>query len=173
MIHIERTSYVERLMKAMLCPYCGSREDHVLDSREAADGKIIRRRRECKECSRRFTTFEQIEETQLYVVKSNASREPFSRDKVLKGLHLACTGRPVNSSDLEEIADDIERMLYNRLEKEVHSREIGDLVMERLRTLDQVAYVRFASVYKQFEDATEFRDIVNMLTRKSKKETER
>ena len=152
----------------MRCPFCGSNDDKVLDSREAPDGTHIKRRRECKHCSRRFTTFEQIEEMALYVVKSDGRREPFSREKILRGLQLSCTGRPVSHQTLEEIAGDIERMLYNRLEREVQSREVGDLVMERLRSLDQVAYVRFASVYRQFEDATQFRELVNVLRRKTK-----
>ena len=152
----------------MRCPFCGANEDKVLDSREAPDGSTIKRRRECKLCSRRFTTFEQIEEMALFVVKSDNRREPFSREKVLRGLQLACTGRPVSQQTLEEIAEDIERMLYNRLEREVPSREVGDLIMEKLKALDHVAYVRFASVYKQFEDATQFREIVNMLRRRSK-----
>jgi transcriptional repressor NrdR len=152
----------------MLCPFCGAKEDKVLDSRESPDGKNIRRRRECKECGRRYTTFEQIEEMVLYVVKSNLKREPFSREKILKGLRLACTGRPISAQVMEDITTDIERMLFNRLEREVASREIGDMVMERLRTLDQVAYVRFASVYRQFEDATEFRKLVNMLQKKTR-----
>jgi len=150
----------------MLCPFCGENEDKVLDSREAPDGTTIKRRRECKACGRRFTTHEQIEEMVVYVVKSNGRREQFSRDKILKGLRLSCTGRPVSSETLEETAADIERMLYNRLEREVPSREIGDMVMERLRALDHVAYVRFASVYKQFEDATQFKEIVNMLRKR-------
>ncbi len=153
----------------MRCPFCGANDDKVLDSREAPDGATIKRRRECKECGRRFTTFEQIEEMVLYVVKSNGSREVFERKKVLSGMKLACTGRPVSTERLEEVAEDIERLLYNRLEREVPSREIGDLVMERLRTLDQVAYVRFASVYLQFEDATQFKEIVTMLRRRGKK----
>lgn len=152
----------------MKCPYCGTNDDKVLDSREAPDGAHIKRRRECKHCSRRFTTFEQIEEMALYVVKSDGRREPFSREKILRGLQLSCTGRPISQETLEEIAGDIERMLYNRLEREVPSREVGDLVMERLRSLDHVAYVRFASVYKQFEDATQFREIVNMLRKRTK-----
>lgn len=153
---------------AVKCPFCGLLEDKVLDSREAADGSAVRRRRECKACGRRFTTFEQIEELTLYVAKSSGRREPFSRAKILQGLRLACTGRPVSADALEEIAADIERLLHNRLVPEVPSREIGDLVMERLRTIDQVAYVRFASVYRQFEDATQFREIVNMLRRRVK-----
>lgn len=152
----------------MRCPFCGSKEDKVLDSRESPEGETIKRRRECKTCGRRYTTFEQIEEMVLFVVKSDGKREPFDRRKVLKGLALACTGRPVSQETLEEVAGDIERKLFNRLEREVPSSEIGEMVMERLRTLDQVAYVRFASVYRQFEDATQFRDIVNMLRKRQK-----
>ena len=152
----------------MTCPFCGSREDKVLDSREATDGATIRRRRECKSCGRRFTTFEQIEEMVVYVVKRSGRREPFSREKVMRGLQLACTGRPVSQDALDDIVADIERMVFNRLEREVPAVEVGEMVMERLRTLDQVAFVRFASVYRQFEDATEFKQIVNMLRRKSR-----
>lgn len=152
----------------MRCPFCGSKEDKVLDSRESPDGDTIKRRRECKHCGRRYTTFEQIEELVLYVVKSDNSREPFRREKVLKGMQIACTGRPVPQDTLEHAAEEIERMLYNRLEREVPSKEIGEMVMERLRSIDQVAYVRFASVYRQFEDATQFKEIVNMLRKKAK-----
>ncbi|HSV72710.1 MAG TPA: transcriptional regulator NrdR [Chthonomonadales bacterium] len=149
----------------MRCPFCRAREDRVLDSREAPDGTTIRRRRECKSCGRRYTTFEQIEEMVVYVAKRNGRREPFSRQKILAGLRLACKGRPVSPTVLDDMADEIERLLYNRLEKEVPSVEIGEMVMERLRTIDQVAYVRFASVYRQFEDATQFKEIVNRLGR--------
>jgi transcriptional repressor NrdR len=152
----------------MRCPFCGANEDKVLDSRESSDGTAIKRRRECKQCGRRFTTLEKIEEITLFVIKNNNKREEFDRKKILNGMKLACKGRPVSNETLEEIAADIERMLYNRLEREVTSREIGEMVMERLRTLDQVAYVRFASVYKQFEDATQFREIVNLLRKKTK-----
>ncbi len=152
----------------MRCPFCGSKEDKVLDSRESTEGETIKRRRECKGCGRRYTTFEQIEEMVLFVVKSDGKREQFDRRKVLKGLELACTGRPVNQQTLEEVAEDIERKLFNRLEREIPSSEVGEMVMERLRALDQVAYVRFASVYRQFEDATQFRDIVNMLRKRQK-----
>jgi transcriptional repressor NrdR len=152
----------------MRCPFCGGREDKVLDSRESPDGAMIKRRRECKLCGRRFTTFEQVEEIVLYVIKKSGKREPFDRKKILNGLKLACTGRPVSQEALEEMAADIERMLFNRMEREIPSAEVGELVMERLRTLDHVAFVRFASVYKQFEDATQFREIVNMLRKKAK-----
>jgi transcriptional repressor NrdR len=152
----------------MKCPYCGQDDDAVLDSRPLHDGEAIKRRRECKHCGRRFTTFETIEELQLTVVKKPdreglARRETFDRGKLLRSLRVACQKRNISEETLQEIADDIERTLTNRLDKEVPSSEIGELVMEHLRQLDQVAYVRFASVYRQFEDATQFRDIVNLL----------
>jgi transcriptional repressor NrdR len=152
----------------MRCPFCGSREDKVLDSRESAEGETIKRRRECKMCGRRFTTFEQIEELQLQVVKRDGRRESFRRENILHGMQLACKGRPVSTDRLYAAAEDIERKLYNRLEREVSAQEIGEMVMEELRHIDQVAYVRFASVYRQFEDAAQFRDIVNLLRKRSR-----
>ena len=140
-----------------------------METRTLNDGASIKRRRECETCGRRFTTMEEIEELQLFVVKSDNKRQPFDRKKIVTGMELACKGRRVNSNLLEEAAQDIERMLCNRLEKEVSSKEVGELVMERLKALDHVAYVRFASVYRQFEDATQFKEIVNMLRRRSKK----
>ncbi len=150
----------------MRCPFCGSTEDKVLDSRESQGGDAVRRRRECKACGRRFTTFEQIETMELYVVKRGGRREPFSREKVLQGMRIACKGRPVSAEALEDAATDIERVLLNRLEREVSSQDIGELVVERLRVIDQVAFVRFASVYRQFEDATQFREIVDRLRKR-------
>ena len=152
----------------MKCPFCGiQNRDHVLETRTLNDGAAIKRRRECEACGRRFTTLEEIEELQLFVVKSDNRRVPFDRNKIVRGMQLACTGRDISVESLEEAAQDIERMLYNRLEKEVPSREIGEMVMDRLKSLDQVAYVRFASVYRQFEDATQFKEIVNLLRRRS------
>jgi len=156
----------------MKCPFCGTVDhDKVLDSRPVRDNSAIKRRRECESdrggCGRRFTTFENIEELQLYVIKKNGAREPFDRSKVLGSLLVALKKRPVSTTKIDEIVDDIERTLSNRIDKEVPSVDIGELVMDHLRALDQVAYVRFASVYKQFEDATQFRDIVNMLRRKT------
>jgi transcriptional repressor NrdR len=156
----------------MKCPYCGHDDDAVLDSRPLHDGEAIKRRRECKHCGRRFTTFETIEEMQLTVVKKPdregfPRREPFDRSKLLRSLRVATQKRPVTSAQIEDAVDDIERTLTNRLDKEVPSTDIGEMVMERLSKLDQVAYVRFASVYRQFEDATQFRDIVNLLKRQS------
>ena len=152
----------------MKCPYCGHDDDAVLDSRPMREGEAIKRRRECKRCERRFTTFETIEEMQLMVVKKpdrdgHQRREPFDRNKLLRSLRVACQKRPISEETLQTITDDIERTLANRLDKEVPSAEIGEMVMENLSRLDQVAYVRFASVYRQFEDATQFRDIVNLL----------
>lgn len=147
----------------MKCPYCGQNNDKVLDSRSVRDGEGIRRRRECLECGRRFTTYEEIEELRLVVVKKDERREPFDRSKLLKGMITACEKRPVSVAQLEAAADEIERTLYNRGEKEVRSSEIGDMVIEKLRRLDQVAYVRFASVYRQFEDVTQFKELVEVL----------
>jgi transcriptional repressor NrdR len=154
----------------MRCPYCGEVDrDKVLDSRPYRDNSAIKRRRECEHerggCGRRFTTFEEIEELRLTVVKKDGVRELFDRGKLLGSLQVAVKKRPVSSEQLDEAVDEIERSLINRQEKEVSSREVGELVMEQLKRLDQVAYVRFASVYRQFEDATQFRDIVNILRR--------
>jgi transcriptional repressor NrdR len=154
----------------MKCPFCGVlNRDRVLETRTLNEGAAIKRRRECEACGRRFTTQEEIEELQLFVIKSNNRREPFDRKKIVHGMQLACKGREISTETLDAAAQDIERMLYNRLEKEVSSREIGEMVMDQLKALDQVAYVRFASVYRQFEDATQFREIVNMLRRRSPK----
>ncbi|HEY3297907.1 MAG TPA: transcriptional regulator NrdR [Armatimonadota bacterium] len=147
----------------MKCPYCGHKDDKVLDSRNIKEGEGIRRRRECLECNRRFTTYEQIEDMRLMVVKKDQRREPFDRSKILKGMLTACEKRPVSVEQLETAADEIERALYNRGEKEVGSSEVGDMVIEKLRQRDQVAYVRFASVYRQFEDVTQFKEIIEVL----------
>ena len=154
----------------MKCPFCGTQnKDHVLETRTLNDGAEIKRRRECEACGRRFTTIEEIEELQLFVVKSDNRREVFSRKKIVEGMWLACKGRKISLETLDEAAQDIERMLYNRLEKEVSSREVGEMVMEKLKGIDHVAYVRFASVYRQFEDATQFKEIVDLLRRRNKK----
>lgn len=153
----------------MKCPFCGVvNRDHVLETRTLAEGAAIKRRRECESCGRRFTTIEEIEELQLYVVKSDGRREPFDVNKIIHGIRLACKGRSISTDALEQIAQDTERKLYNRLEKEVPSREIGEMVMERLRSLDHVAYVRFASVYRQFEDPAQFKEIVDMLRKSNR-----
>lgn len=155
----------------MTCPYCRNQEDRVLDSRASRDGLAIRRRRECLACGRRFTTYEQIEEIRPTVVKRDGRREPFARDKVLRGLYLACRKRPVSAEDVEKAADEIEAEVTG-LSREVKSSQIGEMVMKRLRSLDEVAYVRFASVYRQFKDATEFLRFVSELDTKSGSETD-
>ena len=147
----------------MKCPYCGHKIDKVLDSRTTREGEGIRRRRECLQCSRRFTTYEEIEDIRLTVVKKDERRQPFDRSKVLHGMLTACEKRPVSVVEIEAAADEIERVLYNKGDKEVASTEIGDMVIEKLKQCDQVAYVRFASVYRQFEDVTQFKEIVDVL----------
>ena len=140
----------------MKCPFCNSRKDRVVDSRESREGAVIRRRRECLSCERRFTSYETVEEVPFMVVKRDGRREPFDRRKLLAGLHRACEKRPVPVKELEEIVLEIENRTQEREEREIDTREIGGIVMERLRTLDQVAYVRFASVYRRFEDIDQF-----------------
>jgi transcriptional repressor NrdR len=140
----------------MRCPHCGHLEDRVVDSREAADGQATRRRRECLGCSRRFTTYERIEEILPVVVKKDGRREPFDRKKIQEGLVRACQKRPVSSAQLEALMTGVERQVQELGEKEIQSRFIGEAVMARLRELDPVAFVRFASVYRAFEDVGDF-----------------
>ena len=149
----------------MKCPFCGHTEDRVVDSRVGRDGEFIRRRRECLKCHRRYTTYEYIEDVLPHVVKRDGRREPFDRQKVLRGLEIACRKRPVAMERLEQVADAIERELYDRGEHEVQAAAVGEMVMEALRGLDPVAYVRFASVYRHFRDIGEFmselKDLLN------------
>ncbi|MGA1779765.1 MAG: transcriptional regulator NrdR [Planctomycetota bacterium] len=140
----------------MKCPTCGSLEDRVIDSRTAGDGSAIRRRRVCQSCSRRFTTYERIEWNPPLVIKKDTSREPFSRDKVLSGLRKACEKRPVPADRLELAVDKVERMVQESGETEILAVRIGEMLVEELKQIDQVAYVRFASVYRQFRDARDF-----------------
>ncbi|NMO95471.1 transcriptional regulator NrdR [Paenibacillus lemnae] len=140
----------------MKCPYCGFAGTKVLDSRPANENKSIRRRRECEQCSRRFTTFEMVEETPLMVIKKDGSREEFSREKVLRGLIRACEKRPVSADQLDLMVSEVEKSLRNTAAAEVESNEIGELLMEQLYAVDEVAYVRFASVYRQFKDINMF-----------------
>lgn len=147
----------------MKCPFCGDQNDRVLESRLIRDGEAIRRRRECLGCGRRYSTFEEIEERRVMVVKRDGRREPFDRAKVLRGMTVACEKRPVSTETLNAAVDRIERTVYDRGELEIESREIGEMVMEELRHIDQVAYVRFASVYRQFEDVGQFKEIVDVL----------
>lgn len=142
----------------MRCPYCKANNDRVVDSRTSGEADVIRRRRECLECGGRFTTYEKAGEATLRVVKKDGSRVPFDRDKLLEGLLVACHKRPIETSALESIVTDIESQLHEMFDKEVASKFIGHLVMEALRGLDQVAYVRFASVYREFKDVNQFLD---------------
>lgn len=142
----------------MRCPYCSYIESKVIDSRPTEENNSIRRRRECIKCGKRFTTYEKLETVALVVVKKDDSRQPFNRDKVLKGIMTACEKRPISIVQMEKVADDIEGELSQSMEREVRSTRIGEMVMEKLRDLDEVAYVRFASVYKQFEDLSTFMD---------------
>jgi len=140
----------------MKCPACGYEEDKVVDSRPAQDGRAIRRRRECLNCHERFTTYEYIEQGTLTVIKSSGQREPFDRYKLLYGIKLACNKRPVSAKEIEAMVDDIENLIKARFKAEVTSQDIGELVMEKLRQTDEIAYVRFASVYRKFKDKAEF-----------------
>lgn len=140
----------------MKCPYCGHLQDKVVDSRESREGEVIRRRRECLECGRRFTSYERVDEVPYMVVKKDGRRERFERQKLIAGLLKACEKRPVRVSALEAVADRVESTLQERPDKEIATTEIGQLVMEDLRQLDKVAYVRFASVYRHFRDIGEF-----------------
>ena len=147
----------------MRCAFCGFAESRVLDSRPVEEGRSIRRRRECQECGRRFTTYERLEEVPLIVVKTDNRRELFDSTKMLKGLIKACDKRSVPVTVLEQMVNDIERDLRNSLEREISSKQIGELVMQHLRKVDQVAYVRFASVYRNFEDISTFVEEIRKL----------
>ena len=141
---------------AMRCPFCGHIEDKVVDSREAREGDTIRRRRECLACSKRFTSYERVEEVPVLIVKKDGRREPFDKNKLLKGMMAACQKRPVRLSRLEELANDIHSTLLEQPDREVHSITLGQMAMDGLKTIDSVAYVRFASVYREFKDLSEF-----------------
>lgn len=140
----------------MRCPFCKADNDKVVDSRGAEAGAVIRRRRECLECSRRYTTYERVEEIPLRVIKKDGAREPFERRKIFEGMVKACEKRPVSVERLDQIVQEIERDLADIADREVTSREVGEMVMQKLRDLDQVAYVRFASVYRAFKDINQF-----------------
>ena len=140
----------------MKCPFCGSSKDRVVDSRESGSGDAIRRRRECQQCGRRFTSYERIEEIPYLVVKRDGRREAFDRAKLMAGLHRACEKRPVSAKELTKLVDDVEQVVQDSPDREIETRVIGELVMERLKALDKVAYVRFASVYRRFEDVQAF-----------------
>ncbi len=155
----------------MRCPYCGSEELKVIDSRSAGDA-AIRRRRQCEECSKRFTTYEKIETLPLMVVKKDNSREAFDRDKLINRVLRSAYKRPVSAAQIEELADDIENAALESLNWEITSQEIGEMVMERLRQLDEVSYVRFASVYREFKDVNSFmQELRGLMDQHQKKES--
>jgi transcriptional repressor NrdR len=151
------------------CPFCGYSDSKVVDSRPADDSNSIRRRRECLECGKRFTTYEKIEEVPLMVVKKSGQREVFNPNKILVGMIKACEKRPIAMDKLEAVVRDIEKELLNTMEREVTTKYIGELVMERLRKIDPVAYVRFASVYREFKDIDTFMEELQALLRKNQK----
>lgn len=151
----------------MKCPYCGYAESKVVDSRSTEDNKAIRRRRECLGCKKRYTTYEKIEDLPILVVKKNMDREYFDRNKILNGLIKACQKRPVSRQQLESITDDIEKSINNKMITEISSSDIGEMVMKRLKDIDEVSYVRFASVYRQFKDINTFmEEIKNLISKK-------
>lgn len=147
----------------MKCPFCGYEESKVIDSRPTDEGERIRRRRECLKCAKRFTTYEIIESLPIIVIKKDKSREAFNRDKLMTGLLRACEKRPVSIDTLDNMIDEIESIIQNSLDREVSSEKIGELVMEKLKGIDEVAYVRFASVYRQFKDINTFMIELNKL----------
>ncbi len=140
----------------MRCPFCHHKDSKVLDSRATEEGASIRRRRECTKCNRRFTTYERLDQVPFMIVKKDGRREAFSRDKILNGVLKACEKRPISPDQIEKMIDDIEKDVRNTTEREITSNEVGEIVMERLKELDEVAYVRFASVYRQFKDINSF-----------------
>jgi transcriptional repressor NrdR len=154
----------------MKCPYCKTNNDRVIDSRTSGDAFVVRRRRECLECGKRFTTYEKVEDTPLRVIKKDLSRDTFDRSKILKGVLKACEKRSVSTDRLEEMVNKIEAQLYEMFDKEVSSKFIGRLVMDELREIDQVAYVRFASVYREFKDINQFLDELKPLLATSEQE---
>lgn len=142
----------------MRCPFCSGLEDRVIDSRPTDDHTTIRRRRECLSCGQRFTTYEKVEKLGLFVVKKDGSRQAFDREKLIRGILKSCEKRPVTRQEIEDLVDGIEQSAMNQMKREITSQEIGDEVLKRLRELDQVAYIRFASVYREFQDLSSFVD---------------
>ena len=151
----------------MKCPFCGHSESKVIDSRPAEEGASIRRRRECLACSKRFTTYETVESLPMVVVKKDGSRQNFDKQKILTGLQHSCVNRPVPIAELERITNEIEQAVMNSMEREISTNDIGEMVMERLKPLDEVSYIRFASVYRQFKDVNSFmRELTKILEEK-------
>jgi transcriptional repressor NrdR len=148
----------------MKCPFCGLEKDRVVDSRPSQDGRSVRRRRECESCGKRFTTYEYIEEVPLTVIKNDGRREPFDRQKLQRGIELACKKRPISAEKIASMVDEIEEELQSLSKTEITSKQVGETVMKRLKELDEVAYVRFASVYHKFKDINEFmNELKNLL----------
>ncbi len=154
----------------MRCPYCSKINNRVIDSRLSKDGRVIRRRRECNECGRRFTTYERVEVNLPMVIKKDGRREPFNRDKIIAGIQKACQKRPISMEQIEEFVDFMEAYFQELGKKEIPSSEIGEMVIKKLREWDDVAYVRFASVYRQFKDVSEFMKELEEIIRSKKKE---
>ena len=144
----------------MRCPFCGSEDTKVVDSRSYLEGNSIKRRRECVICQRRFSTFERVEEVPLYVIKKDQRRVPFNREKVMRGLTFATVKRNIGREDLEKIVYEVEKNIQNTLKNEITTRELGEMILEKLKKIDQVAYVRFASVYKEFDDVKSFLELI-------------
>ncbi len=147
----------------MKCPFCSHYESKVVDSRPTDEGQAIRRRRECIECSKRFTTYENIDKIPLIIVKKNGNREPYNRNKILKGVIRSCEKRPVSIQEIEKLVDGIEKQLYNMMEREISTELIGNLVIDKIKELDEIAYVRFASVYREFKDINTFMEEVKKI----------
>jgi len=152
----------------MRCPFCNSEDTKVIDSRGFCENNSIKRRRECNSCERRFTTYERIEENPIYVVKKNKSREKFNKEKLLRGLERATNKRNISRDDLERFIADVEKVIQNTLKNEITTQELGELILEKLKELDEVAYVRFASVYKEFDDIKSFIDVVEDIKKDKK-----
>jgi transcriptional repressor NrdR len=152
----------------MKCPYCGSTDDRVVDSRSSREDRAVRRRRECLGCGKRFTTYEYVEQVDSMVIKKDGRREAFQRDKLKKGIMLACTKRDISMDDIEKMVEDIEEDLFSTFKNEIDGREIGERVMEKLQKLDPVAYVRFASVYREFKDSAQFLNEIERVLKRAK-----
>lgn len=152
----------------MKCMYCGCLDSKVIDSRAAEDGTNIRRRRECMNCGKRFTTYETVENTPIFVVKSSGARQAFDPNKIRVGIIKACEKRPVSAATIDKIIDDIQKKIYNSLAQEISSKEIGEMICEKLKEIDEVAYVRFASVYRSFTDTTSFIKELEKMVKKDK-----
>ena len=150
----------------MKCPYCNEQDTKVIDSRPADDNRSIRRRRQCESCGKRFTTYEKLETMPLMVIKKDDSRETYDRSKLEKGILLSCHKRPVSSQEISAVIDEIENQIFNREEKEISTSVIGELVMDKLKSVDEVAYVRFASVYREFKDVSTFMEELGKLLKK-------